>query len=53
MLKKFTSWDKLLMFSAIISLLYAETSWFMGEREAAIFVGLWVPSIFLIDTTTV
>lgn len=33
------------MASAFLSLIYAETSWFMGERESAIFVGLWVPSI--------
>lgn len=45
MFKKFTSSDKLLMFSAALSLIYAEISWFMGERESAIFVGLWVPSI--------
>ncbi len=45
MLKKFTTSDKLLMFSALLSLIYAETSWFLGEREIALFVGLWVPSI--------
>ncbi len=45
MFKKFTSSDKILMVSAALSLIYAEISWFMGEREAAIFVGLWVPSI--------
>jgi hypothetical protein len=45
MFKKFTIADKLLIFSAILSLVFAEISWFMGEKEAAIFVGLWVPSI--------
>ncbi len=45
MLNKFTSTDKLLLLSALLSLIYAETAWFMGEKEAAIFVGLWVPSI--------
>jgi hypothetical protein len=45
MFNKFTSSDKILMAAALLSLIYAEISWFMGEREAAIFVGLWVPSI--------
>lgn len=43
--KKFTIPDILLMTSALLSLIFAEVSWFKGEREAAIFVGLWVPSI--------
>ena len=45
MFKKFTITDKLLILSAILSLVLAEISWFKGEKEAAIFVGLWVPSI--------
>ncbi len=45
MLKKLTTADILLMTSALLSLIYSELSWFKGEREAAIFVGLWVPSI--------
>jgi hypothetical protein len=45
MFKKFTSSDKLLMGAAFLSLVYAETSWFMGEKDIALFVGLWVPSI--------
>jgi hypothetical protein len=45
MFQKFTSSDKILMGAAFLSLVYAETSWFMGERETALFVGLWVPSI--------
>jgi hypothetical protein len=45
MLKKFTTADILLMSSAFLSLIYAELSWFKGDKEAAIFVGLWVPSI--------
>ena len=45
MFKKITTSDKLLMVAAFLSLIYAETSWFMGEREIALFVGLWVPSI--------
>ena len=45
MLKKFTTTDILLMLSAFLSLVFAEVSWFQGQREAASFVGLWVPSI--------
>jgi hypothetical protein len=45
MFQKFTSSDKILMASAALSLIFAELSWFSGERESAIFVGLWVPSI--------
>jgi hypothetical protein len=45
MFKKFKITDKLLILSAILSLVFAEISWFKGEKEAAIFVGLWVPSI--------
>ncbi|MFM9909102.1 MAG: hypothetical protein ACKVOW_07130 [Chitinophagaceae bacterium] len=45
MIKKFTVADILLMSSAFLSLIFSETLWFKGERESAIFVGLWVPSI--------
>ena len=45
MIKKFTVADILLMGSAFLSLVYSETLWFKGERESAIFIGLWVPSI--------
>ncbi len=45
MLKNFTTTDKLLLLSAILSLVFSETLWFKGEKEAAIFIGLWVPSI--------
>ena len=34
-----------MLLSAFLSLIFSEISWFKGEREAAIFVGLWVPSI--------
>lgn len=33
------------MLSAMLSLVFSETLWFKGEKEAAIFIGLWVPSI--------
>jgi hypothetical protein len=45
MFKKFTVADMLLMGSAFLSLIFSETLWFKGERESAIFIGLWVPSI--------
>jgi len=45
MLKKFNLTDKLLMTSALLSLVYAEILFFNGEANHAIFIGLWVPSI--------
>lgn len=45
MFTKFTPTDKLLMLSAILSLVFSEILWFQAEKEAAIFIGLWVPSI--------
>lgn len=37
--------DKLLFAAALISLVFSESLWFNGDKEHAIFVGLWVPSI--------
>ena len=45
MTKKFTFPDKLLFTSALLSLIYSEISFFIGNPNQAIFVGLWVPSI--------
>ena len=45
MLQNFTLSDKLLMLSALLSLIFSEALWFNGEKESAIFLGLWVPSI--------
>lgn len=45
MLKNFSIADKLLMVSAFLSLVFSETLWFQGEHDAAIFIGIWVPSI--------
>ncbi len=45
MFKKFTITDKLLFISAFLSLVFSETLYFNGETNAAIFLGLWVPSI--------
>ena len=45
MLQKFTTTDKLLFISAFLSLIFSEILYFKGETTAAIFIGLWVPSI--------
>ncbi len=45
MYKKFTLADKILFISAFLSLIFSETLWFRGEKDAAIFIGLWVPTI--------
>ena len=45
MLKKFTASDYLMLIAAFASLIFSELLWFKGEKEAAIFIGLWVPSI--------
>ncbi len=45
MLKRITPTDALLMFSAFASLIFSEVLWFKGEPQAALFIGLWVPSI--------
>jgi hypothetical protein len=45
MLKKFTSSDIIMLSAAFLSLIFSEFLWFKGEKEAGIFIGLWVPSI--------
>lgn len=45
MFKKFTTTDKLLFISAFLSLIFSEILYFNGEVNAAIFIGLWVPTI--------
>jgi hypothetical protein len=45
MFKKFTISDTLMLVSAFLSLIFSEILWFQGEKEAGIFIGLWVPSI--------
>jgi hypothetical protein len=34
-----------MLVSAFSSLIFSEILWFQGEKEAGIFIGLWVPSI--------
>jgi hypothetical protein len=45
MFKKFTTTDKLLFIAAFLSLIFSEILYFKEEVNAAIFIGLWVPSI--------
>jgi hypothetical protein len=45
MFKKFSTADLLMLAAAFFSLIFSELLWFRGEKEAAIFIGLWVPSI--------
>ncbi len=45
MFKKFTTADKLIFVSAILSLIFSELLYFQGEKEDGSFIGLWVPSI--------
>jgi len=45
MFKKFTITDKLLFVAAFLSLVFSEALYFKGEEKAAIFLGIWVPSI--------
>ncbi len=45
MFKKFTITDKLLFIAALISLIFSETLYFLGDKEDGTFIGLWVPSI--------
>ena len=45
MFKKFTKTDRILIFTALISLIFSEYLWFSGEKDSALFIGLWVPTI--------
>lgn len=45
MFKKFTTTDKLMFVSAFLSLIFSEILWFSGDKQAGIFIGIWVPSI--------
>ncbi len=45
MFKKFTTTDKLLFISAILSLFFSEILYFQGEKADAAFIGIWVPTI--------
>lgn len=45
MLKKFALQDKLLFVAALLSLIFSEIIYFQGQKQDAIFIGIWVPSI--------
>ncbi len=45
MFKKFTISDKLLFLAALLSLIFSEILFYLGEKENATFIGIWVPSI--------
>ena len=45
MLNNIGKTDKILLVLALGTLIFSELMWFQGEREGALFVGLWVPSI--------
>ena len=45
MFKNFSASDILMLTAAFLSLIFSELLWFKGEKESAIFIGLWVPSI--------
>ena len=45
MLQNISKTDKILMVLALGTLIFSELMWFQGEKEGALFVGLWVPSI--------
>ena len=44
-MKRFTVVDILMLLAAVASLIYSEFQWFNGNKDAGLFVGLWVPSI--------
>ncbi len=45
MFKQFNITDILLFISALSSLIFSEILFFSGEKQNAVFIGLWVPSI--------
>ena len=45
MFKNLTITDKIMFFLAFVSLIASEVMWFSGEKQDALFIGLWVPSI--------
>jgi len=45
MFRKLSKVDLIMLFLAFLSLITSETLWFKGDKEASLFIGLWVPSI--------
>lgn len=46
----FRSSDKSFLVAAFLSFLASVSLWFLVDREAGMFVGLWVPSILILWT---
>ena len=45
MLKKLSIVDIIMLLLAFVVLIISEIMWFQGEKDGALFVGLWVPTI--------
>jgi len=45
MFKRISPAELILLVLAFMSLVYSELMWFNDEKEGALFVGLWVPTI--------
>ena len=45
MLNKIGKTDRILLILSLGTLIFSEIMWFQGEKDGAVFVGLWVPSI--------
>jgi lipopolysaccharide export LptBFGC system permease protein LptF len=45
MLKKLSIVDIIMLTLAFVVLIFSEIMWFQGEKDGALFVGLWVPTI--------
>jgi len=45
MFKKLSKTDVIMLLLAFSSLIFSEIMWFLEEKQGALFVGLWVPSI--------
>ena len=39
------TYDKLIFIAAFLSFCFSVYLWFSGEREAGMYVGIWVPSV--------
>jgi hypothetical protein len=45
MLKRLSKTDIIMLSLALSCLIFSEIMWYNGEKQGALFVGLWVPSI--------
>lgn len=41
----FQNSDYIILFAAVISMIFSIYLWFSGQQDAGLYVGLWVPSI--------